>query len=67
MYGIIFAFLITVIMFAITIVRAQFSGIHAVYCKKSDVGKVLEDIPDDCMIQILIGGKDYDYKHAGNP
>lgn len=66
MYGIIISLLIAVFMILFIIVKAHTTNVHTFYCRKSDVFSLLENIPDDCVIQILIGGNSYEHKRAGN-
>lgn len=66
MYGIIISLLIVVLMMFFIIAKAYTAGIHTLYCKKSEIYDVLENVPDDCVIQILIGGNSYELKCAGN-
>ena len=66
MYGIITALLITVFMMLFIILKANSSGVRIFYCKKSDLEDLLKDIPDDCVIQILIGGNSYEHNRDGN-
>ena len=66
MYGIIFAIAIIFSMIFIIIFKASRADVHTYYCKKSEANAILDGLSDDCIIQILIGGKTYEHKRAGN-
>ncbi len=66
MYGIILSFIIVLFLIAFTVVRAYIMDVHTICCKKSEIQAVIDSLPDDCTVQILIGGKAYENKRARN-
>ena len=66
MYGIIVALFIVFTMIFFIILKSCTSGAVIFHCKKSELDSILYDLPDDCVIQVLIGGKSYEHKRTRN-
>ena len=64
MYGIFIALSIAVAMIFFIIIKSYTLGTVILHCRKSELETLLKDLPEDCTIQILIGGKSYEHKRT---
>lgn len=62
MYGAIFALIITAVMIALVIFKAQRCGSHSLILRKSELTSIIDTLSDDTIIQIWSKNL---YEHSG--
>ena len=60
MYGAIVALIISLTMIAFTVYKGNSVKPITTVCRKSEIYSLLQDIPDDCILEIRIGRNTYD-------
>lgn len=67
MTGSIIALVISLMMIFLVIYKGKYCSIESHVCRKSDAWRILDDVPDDSIIQILIGRNIYEYERNRYP
>ena len=60
MYSAILALIIALMMIVFVIYRSHNKEIQYYICRKSEIENLLDIIPDDCIVEILIGTNAYE-------
>lgn len=66
MYEAILALLLALCMILLTVLKGRKINCRTFFCRKSELVSIIDNISDDCVIQIWIGRDPYEHKRGGN-
>lgn len=66
MYSAVFALLIAAMMMLLVILKGRRFDGRILYCKKSELVSIIENISEDSIIQIWIGRNSYEHKRESD-
>ena len=64
MFCTVISLLAVMVMTFLIILKARAANSFILRCEKSEIMQLLDDIPDDAVIEIWIGGNSYEHKRA---
>lgn len=66
MHGEIWALFLAVLIILVAVFKSLTTRVSTLYCKKSEILNLLEDISEDTVVQISVGRNIYEHKRTRN-